>query len=43
MKLIIKLIEWFDDMLWKRAIKDVFENLDLYIENPEYYEEGEKT
>ena len=32
MKLIKKLIDWFEDLLWKRAIKDV-------LENPEYYEE----
>lgn len=32
MKLIKKLIDWFEDLLWSRAIKDVFEN-------PEYYKE----
>ena len=30
MKLIKKLIDWFEDLLWTQAIKDVFEN-------PEYY------
>ena len=40
MKLIKKLIDWFEDLLWTRAIKDVFENPEYYIENPEYYEEG---
>ena len=32
MKLIKKLVGWFEDLLWRQAIKDVFEN-------PEYYEE----
>lgn len=31
MKLIKKIVDWFEDLLWTRAIKDVFEN-------PEYYE-----
>ena len=26
MKLIKKLVDWFEDFLWARAIKDVFEN-----------------
>ena len=26
MKLIKKLIDWFEDLLWKQAIKDVFNN-----------------
>lgn len=30
MKLIKKLVDWFEDLLWTIAIKDVFEN-------PEYY------
>lgn len=30
MKLIKRLVDWFEDLLWTRAIKDVFEN-------PEYY------
>lgn len=30
MKLIKKLVGWFEDLLWTQAIKDVFEN-------PEYY------
>jgi len=30
MKLIKKLVDWFEDLLWRQAIKDVFEN-------PEYY------
>lgn len=30
MKLIKKLVDWFEELLWARAIKDVFEN-------PEYY------
>lgn len=34
MKLIKKLIDWFEDFLWTRAIKDVFENPEYY-----YYEE----
>lgn len=34
MKLIKKLIDWFEDLLWRQAIKDVFENL----ENLEYYD-----
>lgn len=33
MKLIKKIVDWFEDLLWAQAIKDVFEN-------PEYYEEG---
>lgn len=40
MKLIKKLVDWFEDLLWKQAIKDVFGNPEYYIENPEYYEEG---
>ena len=30
MKLIKKLVDWFEDFLWTRAIEDVFGN-------PEYY------
>lgn len=26
MRLIKKLVDWFEDLLWKRAIEDVFEN-----------------
>ena len=33
MKLIKKLVGWFEDLLWTQAIKDVFEN-------PEYYFDG---
>lgn len=31
MKLIKKLIDWLDDLLWKAAIKDVFENPESYL------------
>lgn len=34
MKLIKKLIDWFEDLLWRQAIKDVLEDV---LENPEYY------
>lgn len=37
MKLIKKLVDWFEDLLWARAIKDVFENPE-YFEISEYYE-----
>ena len=30
MKLIKKLVDWFEDLLWQSLIKDV-------LENPEYY------
>lgn len=33
MKLIKKLVDWFEDLLWTQVIKDVFEN-------PEYYFDG---
>ena len=26
MKLLKKLVDWFEDLLWTQAIKDVFEN-----------------
>ena len=32
MELIKKLVDWYEDLLWKLAFKDVFEN-------PEYYGE----
>lgn len=32
MKLIKKLIDWFEDFLWTQAIKDVFENPEFYYE-----------
>ena len=31
MKLIRKLVDWFEDLLWTRAIKDVFENPEFYL------------
>ena len=34
MKLIKKLVAWFEDLLWEHAFKDVFGN-------PEYYFEGD--
>lgn len=34
MKLIKKLVDWFENLLWTLAIKDVFEN-------PEYYFGGD--
>lgn len=30
MKLLKKLVDWFEDLLWTQAIKDVFENLEYY-------------
>lgn len=30
MKLIKKLVDWFENLLWTLAIKDVFENFDYY-------------
>lgn len=36
MNLIKKFVNWLEDWLWKRAIRDVFENL-------EYYEDGEEN
>ena len=40
MKLIKKLVDWFEDMLWRQSIKEVFENPEyyLYIED----KDGEK-
>lgn len=35
MKLIKKLVTWFEDLLWEQVIKDVFEN-------PEHYFEGDR-
>jgi hypothetical protein len=35
MKLVKKLVDWFEDLLWTQAIKAV-------VENPEYYEEDYK-
>lgn len=32
MKLIKKLIDWFEDLLWRKAIKDVFDNFEYYNE-----------
>lgn len=34
MKLIKKLVAWFEDLLWEQAFKDVFES-------PEYYRDIE--
>lgn len=31
MKLIKKLVDWFEDLLWKLAIEDVFENPESYL------------
>ena len=28
MKLIKKLVDWFENLLWEQAFKDVFENFD---------------
>ena len=33
MKLIKKLADWFEDLLWTQAIRDVFENLEYYEED----------
>lgn len=33
MKLIKKLVDWFEDFLWTRAIKDVFENSEYFEED----------
>ena len=38
MKLIKKLVDWFEDLLWRQAFKAVFEDPE-YFENLEYYEE----
>lgn len=40
MKLIKKLVDWFEDLLWTLAIKDVFENPEyyLYIEDKDGYD-----
>jgi hypothetical protein len=35
MKLIKKLVDWFEDLLWTQAIEDVFENPEFY-----FYEEN---
>ena len=32
MKLIKKLVDWFEDLLWTRAIKAVFENSEYYFD-----------
>lgn len=32
MKLIKKLVNWFEDLLWTQAIKNVGENLEYYEE-----------
>lgn len=32
MKLIKKLVNWFEDLLWTQAIKDVFENPEYYLD-----------
>ena len=32
MKLIRKLIDWFEDFLWTQAFKDVFENPEYYLD-----------
>lgn len=33
MKLIKKWVDWFEDLLWRQTIKDVFEPLEYYEEN----------
>ena len=33
MKLIKKLVAWFEDLLWKSAIEDVFENTESYFDD----------
>lgn len=33
MKLIKKLIDWFEDLLWSQAIRDVFENPEYFMED----------
>ena len=38
MKLIKKLVDWFEDLLWMQAIKDLFENPEYYFdEENDYY------
>lgn len=32
MKLIKKLVDWFEDLLWSLAIKEVFGNPEYYLE-----------
>jgi len=34
MKLIKKIVDWFENLLWEQAFKDVFES-------PEYYFDGD--
>lgn len=33
MKLLKKLVDWFEDLLWTQAIKDVFGNLEYYFDD----------
>ena len=33
LKLIKKLVDWFEDLLWTQAIKDIFEESDYYYFN----------
>ena len=40
MKLIKKLVDWFEDLLWQAVIKDVFENPEDYLDT-EYYLDDE--
>lgn len=42
MRLIKKLIDWFEDFLWTQAIKDVFENPE-YISSLELNTNEEET
>ena len=39
MKLIKKLIDWFENLLWRQAIKDVFESPEYYFNNG--YKDGD--
>ena len=32
MKLIKKLVDWLEDLLWRQVIKDVFENPEFYLD-----------
>lgn len=32
MKMLKKLLDWFEDLLWTQAIKDVFGNPEYYLE-----------
>ena len=41
MKLIKRLANWFEDLLWTRAIKDVFENPEYYFDSA--YKDGDNN